>query len=443
MRFLSLVLLVPACASEVPFQTVTSETSTGASTGGGLTTTSEPTPTSSDSSGGANTGTSAGPTTQADTGELTGSETGDATGTQGTSSGEAGESSGSSGEVAIPSCNDGLVNQDETDVDCGGASCVSCTLGLHCLIDFDCLSTWCSGEVCTQPDCLADADCDAFDEPCKDATCDIDAKSCVVEPLADGLACEDANLCTSGQHCAAGACVGGTVTDCSDLDSSCGVGKCDAKTGECVGEAFLNTEGEVCDDGFVCTPNDTCMAGLCGVGGPGYLFFEDFSDPDPGWELGPLWEFGPAMQSPKGTNGWDPPEDHSPGDDNMVAGTLIGGLIPMAEQATTCLTSPVIDASEASSLWLTFWRHLHTDYFPFVQHTIEVFDGEWQNIETGYANPGIDDPEWTFQQYNISTFKNAALRVRICYSRDDSAFIHAGWSVDDLTVGPFVCTPEP
>jgi len=441
MRCLPLVLLIPACASEVLFQTVTTEASTGESSGGGLTGTSEPTPTSGDSSGaGSSTGTSAGSTTQAETGAQTGSETGDATGAQSTSSGE---SSGSSGDVAIPSCSDELLNQDETDVDCGGASCVSCGLGSACLVDFDCLSSWCSDGVCTQPDCLADADCDGLDEPCKDATCDINAKSCVLEPLADGLGCEDDDLCTSGQLCAAGACVGGTLTDCSELDSSCGIGKCEPETGECVGDAFLNTEGEACDDGFVCTPNDACMAGLCGVGGPGYLFFEDFSDPDPGWELGPLWEIGPALQSEKGTNGWDPPDDHSPGDDNMLAGTLIGGLIPMAAQASTCLTSPVIDASEASSLWLTFWRHLHTDYFPFAQHTIEVFDGEWQNIETGYANPGIDDPEWSFQAYDIGVYKNAALQVRICYARDDVAFIHAGWSVDDLTVGPYACTPEP
>lgn len=444
MRLLPLVLLVPACAGEVVITTVTSDSSSGESSSGGLVTTEQvPTSGDSSSSGGESGTTGDTSTSHGHTGEDTSSSSSE-TGDTSSSGGETGDTSSSSGEPPIASCLDGVVNQDETDVDCGGAICPSCGIDAACLVDGDCATSWCDQLVCAQPECLADGDCDALDQACMDASCNLESKTCELADSNEGLPCEDDDLCTFDQLCMAGSCVGGSVTDCSAVDSSCGIGKCDSGTGECVGQAFPNTEGDACDDGFVCTPDDSCMAGLCGVGGPGYLFFEDFSDPDPGWEFGPLWEVGPAVGSDKGTNGADPELDHSPGDDNILAGTLIGALIPVAVQAQTCLTSPAIDASAVDELWLSFWRHLHTDYYPFVIHTVDAFDGkDWQTVEVGYENPGIDDADWSFQQYDLTAYRNPALRVRICYERDDSAFIHAGWSIDDLTVGPFVCTPEP
>ncbi len=50
-------------------------------------------------------------------------------------------------EKAEPSCDDGLLNQDETDVDCGG-SCPACADGLSCKTDSDCQSQDCNGGRC-------------------------------------------------------------------------------------------------------------------------------------------------------------------------------------------------------------------------------------------------------------------------------------------------------
>jgi cysteine-rich repeat protein len=69
---------------------------------------------------------------------------------------------------------------------------------------------------------------------------------CTVEPCwtcpaggvcvpTDGLPCDDANACTSGETCVAGACVVGTVV----------------------------ADGTACDDGDACTSNDACAAGAC------------------------------------------------------------------------------------------------------------------------------------------------------------------------------------
>ena len=50
--------------------------------------------------------------------------------------------------TAAPSCSDGIQNQDETDVDCGGAVCGACAIGGQCLVDDDCASLSCVNNQC-------------------------------------------------------------------------------------------------------------------------------------------------------------------------------------------------------------------------------------------------------------------------------------------------------
>lgn len=69
-----------------------------------------------------------------------------------------------------PQCDDLVVNQDETDVDCGGEICTGCENGFHCLLDRDCLSYNCIREYCRpsgiqcyeDSDCLAGFTCEEF-----------------------------------------------------------------------------------------------------------------------------------------------------------------------------------------------------------------------------------------------------------------------------------------
>jgi hypothetical protein len=89
---------------------------------------------------------------------------GAAMGTGGTTSsagttGSGGSKGGTSGTTRLPgNCHDGAKNQDETDVDCGGAICAPrCTLGKGCLVDGDCavrtpaLQCLASTHKCTDP----------------------------------------------------------------------------------------------------------------------------------------------------------------------------------------------------------------------------------------------------------------------------------------------------
>jgi len=52
------------------------------------------------------------------------------------------------GVCTIPDCSDAAQNQDETDVDCGGAVCFTCTDGLACIGDTDCDSDFCELGAC-------------------------------------------------------------------------------------------------------------------------------------------------------------------------------------------------------------------------------------------------------------------------------------------------------
>lgn len=74
----------------------------------------------------------------------------------------------------------------------------------------------------------------------------------------DDQPCDDANACTTGDVCMAGACVG-TEIPCPDDGNPCTDDVCTPATGVC----GVPREG-ACDDGDACTTGDVCTAGTCG-----------------------------------------------------------------------------------------------------------------------------------------------------------------------------------
>ena len=59
------------------------------------------------------------------------------------------ESQGDTQCAQAESCSDGVLNQDESDVDCGG-SCDPCPTGRRCHADSDCASGYCRGGTCAE-----------------------------------------------------------------------------------------------------------------------------------------------------------------------------------------------------------------------------------------------------------------------------------------------------
>src|SRR6185369_1066406 len=120
--------------------------------------------------------------------------------------------------------------------------------------------------------------------PCTDDACDNDFGCLYTAKLGS---CDDGNLCTTGDTCVAGACVG-TPTVCDDGNMCNGAETCNPVDGTCqtsppptcddgnactddicdptVGCLFVPNNNP-CDDGSPCTTGDTCTAGAC-VGTP-------------------------------------------------------------------------------------------------------------------------------------------------------------------------------
>ena len=159
-------------------------------------------------------------------------------------------------------------------------------------------------------------------------------------------------------------------------------------------------------------------------------------------ELDKLWAIGKAKASPAGTGGADPADDRSPGADGMLAGLVIGGLDTDDSHEAVCITSPPIDTSKlAGTLWVSFWRHLHAPALPGVIHTVDVWNGAaWKTLETGYGAT-TDDPAWAFVKFNATGSQAKDFRVRVCVERMVGAPDFAGWSIDDLSIGPPACAP--
>ncbi|MCP4601395.1 MAG: hypothetical protein GY847_12870 [Proteobacteria bacterium] len=127
--------------------------------------------------------------------------------------------------TAEPDCYDGILNQDEELIDCGGSWCDSC-------------------------ECLVDGDCDSGD------------------------------LCNGAESCDSfGQCQPGTPMDCDDgiecTSDSCSAGACQHDASDCECEI-----DEHCDDFDSCT-NDTCVNYSCqyeDTCGPTTLFSDGFSN---------------------------------------------------------------------------------------------------------------------------------------------------------------------
>ena len=156
-------------------------------------------------------------------------------------------------------CSDLAMNQDESDVDCGGTVCTGCVIGWNCTNDWDCLSGNCSASGKCVAKTAAPTCSDGFqnqdesDVDCGGTTCSSKCdndKNCGVD-----------TDCTSGNCSTSGKCaVKSPVPNCTDLfkngnetDTDCGGAEC---------RALALT----CADGDGCLIKDDCTSGNCSSG---------------------------------------------------------------------------------------------------------------------------------------------------------------------------------
>ncbi|MBI3786317.1 MAG: PD40 domain-containing protein [Deltaproteobacteria bacterium] len=125
----------------------------------------------------------------------------------------------------------------------------SCSDGNLCTTDDQCRGSVCSGTIknCSVADACHDA-----------GTCNPNSGLCP-NPRPDGTACDDHNLCTTGDQCSGSVC-DGTPKDCSTPDGCHDAGTCNLNTGLCPNP---RPNGTQCDDHSFCTVNDSCLDSVC------------------------------------------------------------------------------------------------------------------------------------------------------------------------------------
>jgi cysteine-rich repeat protein len=126
------------------------------------------------------------------------------------------------------------------------------------------------GSACTATDLCLEGVCTGIDPvvcpapaPCQDiGVCDPATGLCS-EPTvsADGSPCEEGDLCTANDSCEGGICVSGQAVVCVASDQCHDAGICNPATGLCSDPAAAN--GTPCDDGTLCTATDSCQNGIC------------------------------------------------------------------------------------------------------------------------------------------------------------------------------------
>jgi hypothetical protein len=359
--------------------------------------------------------------------------------------------------------------QDGTDCD-DGDPCThdgTCDAGVCAGAADACadLDSECSMGVCAAAGCMAmslneGGPCDMANtcatSSCQAGTCTITAT------LNENVTCDDGSFCTAYERCIAGVCTPGPDAVCP-ADVGCGAWSCDDVADACV--VAPANEGMACNDNISCTLATTCQAGQCSGMGPMAVFADSFANNAQGWVLGPEWEIGPATQTPcdseLGCNeadaafpGGDPDLDHTPTDDNGVAGAVIGGTINQVIHGFYYLESPPFNGNVAGALTLSFWRWLNSDYTPYMENRVEVWNGmTWVVLWASGPSPAIADAPWSvetpalgwnYQQFDLTAYKNVGMRVRFGFNvGQDGVYPAPSWNVDDVLVAATGCPPGP
>ena len=141
-----------------------------------------------------------------------------------------------------------------------------CHLALGCQYE-QALGKCDDGNKCTKDDACFDGKCKGVAIECDDTNpCTTDAcqpgVGCVSTNI-DGVPCDDGALCTLNDSCKGGACQAGVPKSCDD-SNACTLDLCHKASGDCINSPTT----DACDDGDICTVGDACKDGACAAGAP-------------------------------------------------------------------------------------------------------------------------------------------------------------------------------
>jgi hypothetical protein len=174
---------------------------------------------------------------------------------------------GSDATTVLPSCSSGRTDGAETDIDCGGPTCAACTPGDTCAIGDDCASRVCDAglRVCVAPSCTdgvkngAETDVDCGGPSCVD--CGL-TKRCLAGTDCASARCSVNTTTAAAGYCIVATCVNGsrngteTFIDCGGsscapckIASSGCVVNSDCVSGVCAGTPSKSCAQPTCTDG--------------------------------------------------------------------------------------------------------------------------------------------------------------------------------------------------
>ena len=174
------------------------------------------------------------------------------------------------------------------------------------------------------------------------------------------------------------------------------------------------------------------------VGDRVVFFLEDFSA-EQGWTgMGTTseWAIGPAAGG-----GGDPADDHSIGTDKMIMGNDLtaSGTYSNNISATNWVYSPIIDCSNATSIFMTYYHQLGVESSSYDHAYLEVFDGTaWSQL---YANSAtLNETSWTESVYDLTAVadNNPAFQIRFGFGPTDGSQVYGGWNIDDISLKGYV-----
>lgn len=297
------------------------------------------------------------------------------------------------------SCEDGILNHSESDIDCGGPQCPPCALQARCHQGTDCASTICEEGRCVE--CNQDSHCDRALE------CVVDScqeNRCIARPRREGSACNDQDPCTAKDQC----------------DSN----------GRCTGKSTLLLE-ESFDSGA-----DRWR----------FIFDSKPNYKDSSWRIGPAKSSYCADHGPHDNFGEDPAQDHTQNGLNGVAGVGIGSCQEKKGDATwDCLWTKDMQVKFFDGeVVLSYWRHLHTPpdrgFGGGVSNSVHYrINGEsdTHKLDSGFTD-GMNDEKW-IHRHHIIPERSRSIAFGFCYRKGENQSSFAGWSIDDVRVRQSGC----
>ncbi len=320
-----------------------------------------------------------------------------------------------------PTCFDGLLNGDETDVDCGGI-CDACDINGACRIDGDCVAgTRCDDGFCRTPIC---------------ANGMLDPGEVAIDCGGDCPGCVDGTACTADEDCRSNRCEAGFCRSCSD-----GLQNGDETDTDCGGSACAP-----CGGGDACLVGSDCRSGECtdGTCEAPEAFYEEPFDTMGGWTTGGSngsWEYGTPSSATidsafTGTRVWVTNAD---GDYNDREESWVESP---AFDLSSALGDPTFEAAvfyRTESCCDEWWLELSTDGGSSWTKVTGSADavGWYNDVPSQWWDGRI--PAWTSVRTVLTgAAGHASVKLRFRVSTDGS-ITDEGFAFDDVRVFEDVC----